>query len=107
MIFWDMEARAGGAGAAGAGAAAAAGAGDGASGGQCEHGIGSRVACRAADVKPSVRLESGEEDLEYKDKAAEGAGGRVGVLWHCRALAELHFDFARSSGPSSVNVKPM
>ena len=50
----DMEARAGGAGAAGAGAAAAAGAGDGASGGQCEHGIGSRVACRAAGVKPSV-----------------------------------------------------
>ena len=56
-----MEARAGGAGAAGAGAAAAAGAGDGASGGQCEHGIGSRVACRAAGVKPSVGLESGEE----------------------------------------------
>ena len=59
-----MEARAGGAGAAGAGAAgagaaAAAGAGDGASGGQCEHGIGIRVARRAAGVKPSVGLESG------------------------------------------------
>ena len=98
MIFWDMEGRAGGAGAAGAGAAAAAGAGDGASGGQCEHGIGSRVACRAADVKPSVRLESGEEDLECKDKVAAGAGRRMGVLGHCRALAELHF--AGSSGPS-------
>ena len=24
----------------------------------------------------------------------------MGVLGHCRALAELHFDFARSSGPS-------
>jgi hypothetical protein len=42
----------------------------------------------------------GEEDLECKDKVAGGAGGRVGVLGHCRALAELHFDFARSSGPS-------
>ena len=67
-----MEGRAGGAGAAGAGAAAAAGAGDGASGGQCEHGIGSRVACRAADVKPSVRLESGEEDLEEAVLAGHG-----------------------------------
>ena len=40
----------------------------------------------------------GEEDLECKDKVAGGAGGRVGVLGHCRALAELHF--AGSSGPS-------
>ena len=40
----------------------------------------------------------GEEDLECKDKVAGGAGGRVGVRGHCRALAELHF--AGSSGPS-------
>ena len=67
----------------------------------CVHHLGlslRSLRCRAADVKPSVRLESGEEDLECKDKVAEGAGRRMGVLGHCRALAELHF--AGSSGPS-------
>ena len=36
-------------------------------------------------------LESGEEDLEYKDKVAEGVGWLVGVLGHDRELVELHF----------------
>tara|TARA_B100001758_G_scaffold217689_1_gene204680 strand:- start:779 stop:940 length:162 start_codon:yes stop_codon:yes gene_type:complete len=42
-------------------------------------------------------LESGEEDLEYKDKVAEGVGWLVGVLGHDRELVELHF--GGSSGP--------
>ena len=39
----------------------------------------------------------GEEDLEYKDKVAEGVGWLVGVLGHDRELVELHF--GGRSGP--------
>ena len=50
-----------------------------------------RSSCNGRRASLVLGLESGEEDLEYKDKVAEGAGGLVGVLGHDRELVELHF----------------